>query len=144
MLGNENRLATATLMLVRASSLQDINSRNGFQAGDQYLQDISRLIRKVIQTHPGAHAYRVNGSDIAVLLEGQCNPLAKSLGGQLRQGTASLPACARAGLCRLYRLYPAAAGSVAGKRADPGRLCPGPGSKRRAQRLAGGAEEQRR
>ncbi|NHI00551.1 EAL domain-containing protein [Oceanimonas sp. MB9] len=85
MLGNENRLATATLMLVRASSLQDINSRNGFQAGDQYLQDISRLIRKVIQTHPGAHAYRVNGSDIAVLLEGQCNPLAKSLGGQLRQ-----------------------------------------------------------
>lgn len=85
LLANENRLATATLMLVRASALQDINSRHGFQAGDQYLQDISRLVRKVIQSRLGAHAYRISGSDIAVLMPGQCDPLARALGTELQQ-----------------------------------------------------------
>ncbi|WP_107851721.1 EAL domain-containing protein [Oceanimonas marisflavi] len=85
LLANENRLATATLMLLRASALQDINNRHGFQAGDQYLQDISRLIRKAIQSRMGAHAYRINGSDIAVLMPGQCEPHAKSLGAELQQ-----------------------------------------------------------
>ncbi|WP_417606512.1 EAL domain-containing protein [Oceanimonas baumannii] len=84
-LANENRLATATLMMVRAIALQDINSRHGFQAGDQYLQNIARLIRKVIQSRIGAHAYRISGSDIAVLLPGQCDPLASSLGSELQQ-----------------------------------------------------------
>lgn len=85
LLANENRLATATLMMVRATALQDINSRHGFQAGDQYLQNIARLIRKVIQSRIGAHAYRISGSDIAVLIPGQCDPLASALGSELQQ-----------------------------------------------------------
>ncbi|MCC4263096.1 GGDEF and EAL domain-containing protein [Oceanimonas baumannii] len=85
LLANENRLATATLMMVRAIALQDINSRHGFQAGDQYLQNIARLIRKVIQSRIGAHAYRISGSDIAVLIPGQCDPLASALGSELQQ-----------------------------------------------------------
>ncbi|PSJ38170.1 GGDEF domain-containing protein [Zobellella taiwanensis] len=85
MLTDENKLATATLMIVRASSLQNINSRLGFQAGDQYLQDIARLVRKVIQPQLGARAYRISGTDIAVLAKGQCEPLAQSLGTQLQQ-----------------------------------------------------------
>ncbi|MDV2858396.1 MULTISPECIES: EAL domain-containing protein [Oceanimonas] len=85
LLASDNRLATTTLMLIRASALQDINSRHGFQAGDQYLQDISRLIRKVIQSRMGAQAYRISGSDIAVLVPGQCEPLAHTMGNELRQ-----------------------------------------------------------
>ncbi|MGR7920719.1 EAL domain-containing protein [Zobellella denitrificans] len=85
MLSDDNKLATATLMIVRASALQDTNSRLGFQAGDQYLQDIARLIRKTIQPVLGARAYRINGSDIAVLAKGQCEHLADSLGTQLHQ-----------------------------------------------------------
>ncbi|PSJ48150.1 GGDEF domain-containing protein [Zobellella endophytica] len=85
MLTDENKLATATLMIVRASALQDINTRLGFQAGDQYLQNIAKLVRKAIQPLLGARAYRISGTDIAVLAKGQCEPLAHSLGTQLRQ-----------------------------------------------------------
>lgn len=85
MLTDDNKLATATLLIVRASALQDTNTRLGFQAGDQYLQDIVRLIRKVIQPVLGARAYRISGTDIAVLIKGQSEPLAQSLGTQLRQ-----------------------------------------------------------
>ncbi|MBL1377947.1 EAL domain-containing protein [Zobellella iuensis] len=85
MLTDDNKLATATLMIVRASALQDTNNRLGFQAGDQYLQDIAKLVRKAIQPLLGARAYRISGTDIAVLTKGQCEPLAQSLGTQLRQ-----------------------------------------------------------
>ncbi len=85
MLNDENKLATATLMLVRASTLQEINFQQGFQAGDQYLQDIVRLIRKAILPELGARAYRISGTDIAVLIKGQCEPLAERLGIQLNQ-----------------------------------------------------------
>jgi EAL domain-containing protein (putative c-di-GMP-specific phosphodiesterase class I)/GGDEF domain-containing protein len=85
MLNDENKLATATLMLVRASTLQCINVQRGFQAGDQYLQDIVRLVRKTILPELGARAYRISGTDIAVLAKGQCEPLAERLGTQLNQ-----------------------------------------------------------
>ena len=84
-LNEENQLATATLMIVRASALADINTRDGFQAGDQYLQDIVKLVRKAIQSELGAHAYRISGTDIAVLTKGQCEPLAQQLGPLLNQ-----------------------------------------------------------
>lgn len=85
MLNDENKLATATLMIVRASALQSINIQRGFQAGDQYLQDIVRLVRKAILPELGARAYRISGTDIAVLAKGQCEPLAERLGTQLNQ-----------------------------------------------------------
>ncbi|MBO1519095.1 EAL domain-containing protein [Oceanisphaera pacifica] len=84
-LDDENQLATATLMMVRASALQEINTEQGFQAGDQYLQDMVALIRKTIQSEVGATAYRVGGSEFAVLTKGQCEPLAKQLGTLLNQ-----------------------------------------------------------
>ncbi|MFD1008364.1 EAL domain-containing protein [Oceanisphaera ostreae] len=84
-LDNENQLATATLMMVRVSALQEINTEHGFQAGDQYLQDIVKLVRKTIQSELGATAYRVSGADIAVLTKGPCQPLAKQLGTLLNQ-----------------------------------------------------------
>ncbi|MFP2768260.1 EAL domain-containing protein [Oceanisphaera sp. KMM 10153] len=85
MLNDENKLATASLMIVRASTLQSINIQHGFQAGDQYLQDIVRLVRKAILPVLGARAYRISGTDIAVLAKGQCEPLAERLGTQLNQ-----------------------------------------------------------
>lgn len=85
MLNDENKLATATLMIVRASALQSINIQRGFQAGDQYLQDIVRLVRKAILPELGARAYRISGTDIAVLAKGQCEPLAERLGTLLNQ-----------------------------------------------------------
>lgn len=85
MLNDDNQLASATLMIVRASSLQSINIQQGFQAGDQYLQDIVQIVRKVIQSEIGAHGYRISGTDIAVLFKGQCEPLAPRLGDRLQQ-----------------------------------------------------------
>ncbi|MBM7454997.1 EAL domain-containing protein (putative c-di-GMP-specific phosphodiesterase class I)/GGDEF domain-containing protein [Oceanisphaera litoralis] len=84
-LNDENKLAIASLMMVRASTLQNINIQRGFQAGDQYLQDIVRLVRKAILPVLGARAYRISGTDIAVLAKGQCEPLAERLGTQLNQ-----------------------------------------------------------
>ncbi|GAA3706232.1 hypothetical protein GCM10022421_11580 [Oceanisphaera sediminis] len=85
MLNDENKLATATLMIVRASALQSINVQRGFQAGDQYLQDIVKLVRKAILPELGARGYRISGTDIAVLAKGQCEPLAERLGTLLNQ-----------------------------------------------------------
>ncbi|WP_319783815.1 EAL domain-containing protein [Oceanisphaera sp. IT1-181] len=85
LLNDDNHLASSTLMIVRASSLQSINIEQGFQAGDQYLQDIVKIVRKVIQPEIGAHGYRISGTDIAVLFKGQCEPLAHRLGDRLQQ-----------------------------------------------------------
>ncbi|MGO4998559.1 EAL domain-containing protein [Oceanisphaera sp. W20_SRM_FM3] len=84
-LNDDNQLASATLMIVRANSLQDINIQHGFQAGDQYLIDIVAIVRKVIQPELDAHGYRISGTDIAVLFKGQCEPLANRLGARLKQ-----------------------------------------------------------
>lgn len=85
MLNDDNQLASGTLMIVRVSNLQDINTQHGFQAGDQYLQDIVKIVRKAIQSEIGAHGYRISGTDIAVLLKGQCESLASRLGDILQQ-----------------------------------------------------------
>ena len=85
MLNSDNQLVSGTLMIVRVSNLQDINTQQGFQAGDQYLQDIVKIVRKAIQSEIGAHGYRISGTDIAVLLKGQCEPLAKRIGDMLQQ-----------------------------------------------------------
>ncbi len=84
-LNDENKLATATLMIIRAATLQEINTERGFQAGDQYLQDIVKLVRKAIQPELGARAYRISGTDIAVLAKSPCEPLAERLGTLLSQ-----------------------------------------------------------
>lgn len=85
LLNDENKLSVSTLLMIRATALHDINHRLDHQAGDQYLQDITRIVRKAIQPMLGAKAYRTTGTDIAVLIKGQCDPLAQSLGTQLHQ-----------------------------------------------------------
>ncbi|WP_116473414.1 EAL domain-containing protein [Zobellella maritima] len=85
LLNDENKLAVSTLLMIRATALNEINNRLDHQAGDQYLQDITRIVRKAIQPMLGAKAYRTTGTDIAVLIKGQCDPLAQSLGTQLHQ-----------------------------------------------------------
>lgn len=85
LLNNDNKLASATLMIVRASALQEINQQQGFQAGDQYLQDIVKLLRKVLQAELSAQCYRISGADIAVLLKGSPQVLAERLGAAMRQ-----------------------------------------------------------
>lgn len=85
LLNSDNKLASATLMIVRASALQEINQQQGFQAGDQYLQDIVKLLRKVLQAELSAQCYRISGTDIAVLLKGAPQVLAERLGTAMRQ-----------------------------------------------------------
>lgn len=85
LLNNDNKLASATLIIVRASALQEINQQQGFQAGDQYLQDIVKLLRKVLQAELSAQCYRISGADIAVLLKGSPQVLAERLGAAMRQ-----------------------------------------------------------
>lgn len=56
------------MTLTRASELQNMNQNRGYQAGDQYIVDLSQVITRVANTYQGAEVYRLNGSDFATVL----------------------------------------------------------------------------
>lgn len=55
------------LGIIRASELQQINSERGFQMGDSYIRDLASLLKDTLSHFPQAMAYRISGSDIAVI-----------------------------------------------------------------------------
>ncbi|MGN1394835.1 MAG: EAL domain-containing protein [Succinivibrionaceae bacterium] len=60
---------TNILGIVRASEIQQINSERGFQAGDTYIKNVAELVKNAIKRFPGANAFRISGSDIAILMQ---------------------------------------------------------------------------
>lgn len=58
---------THALGFVRASEILTINSDRGYQIGDKYIMDVASIIKESIEKIPEAKAYRINGSDFAIL-----------------------------------------------------------------------------
>lgn len=65
---NKKTPFTNILGLVRATEIQQINVDRGFQMGDKYIQDVAELVKNAIKRFPGSNAYRISGSDIAILM----------------------------------------------------------------------------
>lgn len=58
------------LLLVRLSSLSQVNSNIGFVAGDDYIKGVCEKIHQLLKTQSTPCAlYRLNGADFALLLE---------------------------------------------------------------------------
>ena len=61
---------TSILGIIRSSSVQDINQSRGYQMGDKYIHDVAELVNNAIKTFNNAKAYRISGSDFAILIPG--------------------------------------------------------------------------
>ena len=57
----------AIIAIIRASELNSINSRHGFQQGDEYIISLSKLIQKAINRFIDINIYRISGSDFAFI-----------------------------------------------------------------------------
>lgn len=55
------------LGFIRASELQHINSERGFQMGDTYIHDLASIVKDTLSHFPQARAFRISGSDFALL-----------------------------------------------------------------------------
>lgn len=56
------------LGIFRASEINYINSERGYQMGDKYIHDLADIIKDSIKRFPGTNAYRISGTDIAILV----------------------------------------------------------------------------
>ncbi len=80
LLNNKNEASVSILAMIRATSLDHINSNRGFSRGDKYLCDVSRIITETVSKFlPGVNKptpdgklgpsiYRTKGSDFAILI----------------------------------------------------------------------------
>ena len=57
----------AVLFILRASELNTINSKQGFQHGNNYITNIAKILNKVAGHLPKVSLYRISGSDFALL-----------------------------------------------------------------------------
>ncbi|MER2492014.1 EAL domain-containing protein [Catenovulum sediminis] len=56
------------LAITRASELQYLNQNRGYEAGDQYICDLSQAIQRVGNHYHNALLFRLNGSDFALII----------------------------------------------------------------------------
>lgn len=59
---------TNLLGIIRASEIQQINTERGYQMGDKYIHDLAGMVKVAISRLPTASAYRISGSDIAIVM----------------------------------------------------------------------------
>ena len=70
LLSDAEQQAHGFLLLIRLSSLPQVNSKFGFSAGDAYIKAVCDVVAQQIDKSPGsATLYRLNGADFAVILE---------------------------------------------------------------------------
>ncbi len=92
-LGNTEDASISLLAIIRATELTSINQTRGFARGDQYLQDIARLISDVVKKFSSAvtvgskkkpDVYRLSGSDFAIIVPNANDALAAQLVKELK------------------------------------------------------------
>ena len=54
--------------IIRASEIRQINTDRGYIVGDQYIVDVANMIGSAISRFQNATAYRISGSDFALLI----------------------------------------------------------------------------
>ncbi|GAA4495780.1 EAL domain-containing protein [Pseudaeromonas paramecii] len=73
------------LVMVRASSLQSVNELRGHAVGDKYLQEVANQLSRSLRPLADSQAYRLSGSDFAMLIRKNSNQLPSLLGRELKQ-----------------------------------------------------------
>ncbi len=68
LLGKVASREKSILGIFRASEINFINSERGYQMGDKYIHDLADMIKDSIKRFPGTNAYRISGTDIAILV----------------------------------------------------------------------------
>ncbi len=84
MLSGDTQVSLSLLAIIRATELTTINQRNGYVAGDKYLQSVADLITRASKRLSNAKVYRLAGSDFAVLQPQGNNNQAQVLGNELK------------------------------------------------------------
>ena len=84
MLGGDAQVSLSLLAIIRATELTTINQRNGYVAGDKYLQSVADLITRASKRLSNAKVYRLAGSDFAVMQPQGNNNQAQVLGSELK------------------------------------------------------------
>ena len=67
LLNKEDEHDNAILFILRASELNTINSKQGFQHGDNYIKNIAKILNKVAGHLSTVTTYRISGSDFALI-----------------------------------------------------------------------------
>lgn len=87
-LGNTEDVSISLLAIIRATELTSINQTRGFARGDQYLQDIARIVAEVVKKFSSTitvgskkkpEVYRLSGSDFAILVPNANDSIAAQL-----------------------------------------------------------------
>ncbi|MDX2322013.1 MAG: EAL domain-containing protein [Moritella sp.] len=68
LLAENKQSQSAIMVLVRATALGHINKHRGFQRGDNYLKDISNMLKQCTKRYPDSQLYRVSGPDFAIII----------------------------------------------------------------------------
>ncbi len=92
-LNNTDDVSISLLAIVRATELTAINQTRGFARGDQYLQDIARIISEVIKKFSSTltvgakkktEVYRLSGSDFSIIVPNANDSIASQLVKELK------------------------------------------------------------
>ena len=83
-LSDKKESQSAILALIRATALGHINKHRGFQRGDNYLKDISNILRQCTKRYPDSQLYRVSGPDFAIIIPNMTAAVAHKLAREIK------------------------------------------------------------
>ncbi|WP_108650665.1 EAL domain-containing protein [Dongshaea marina] len=84
LLSEEEESKMTVLALVRSDELNNINQERGYQAGDDYVKEIAKILSQTTKRFPHSKVYRVAGGDFAILLKQGSSGDAQQLGRDLK------------------------------------------------------------
>ena len=85
MLADKDNSDSSLLAIVRATELSIINETRGYPIGDKYLRDVAGLVAETAKKFRNAVAYRLAGSDFAVLIPHAKPDICEVLGKELEE-----------------------------------------------------------
>ncbi len=84
LLNDSDNSKSAILALIRATALSGINKHSGFQHGDDYLKDISKILVQTTTRYPDCQLYRISGPDFALIIPKMTAAVAHKLARELK------------------------------------------------------------
>ena len=85
MLADKDNSDSSLLAIVRATELSIINETRGYPIGDKYLRDVAGLVAETARKFRNAVAYRLSGSDFAVLIPHAKPDICEVIGKELEE-----------------------------------------------------------
>lgn len=84
LLNDNDNSKSAILALIRATALSAINKHSGFQQGDDYLKEISKILIQTTMRYPDCQLYRISGPDFALIIPQMTAAVAHKLARELK------------------------------------------------------------